>query len=549
MNAFFTSDTGHDLSSVLNTMGDAICVADKDMKILAVNQTFAQLYGLQKEHLIGKYALDIYPEFKTSVFYKTMADTITTGEPRVSIGYSNNTKKHLMIRTFVYEENYILNIQEMKTTINKSGYSNTIDDLTSLANRTAFEDDLHNFFDYKADFALVMLDLNKFRLLNDSLGYDAGNLCLMEVAARLKLNCPHKIYRIGPNQFATLMTTTKDKALSELQTMLNSFKKPFNIQKEEFYITASAGFNFVSNFSVSISDAVANTEFALNKAKKIKNGYVEYDLSLNRNSSAMILAKDLKNAINTDQLHAYYQPQVDALNAKICGAEALIRWQHPTKGLVSPGEFLPIAIEYEMMQEIDRYMFIQVLKDMMGFMHNDNLRIPISINFSAATICNTDTIAFVDRCLKKTKVPPHLVVIEITETSLMDDLSKSQQVVQALSKMGIKIAIDDFGTGYSSMGYLVRYPTNFLKIDREFIKDIDKSETLETMTSNIIKLGKSLGITIVAEGVERREEYLVLKDNNCDIIQGYLFSKPVSKDIFVKFVRKVGFSDLKSSIM
>lgn len=540
MSQTFSNSTRHDLCDILHSLGDAVCIFDWKMAILAANSAFAALFNTNNETILNKNLMDISPNFTTSIFYGPMAALVKNKERGVFTLYSNGAKKHYLVRTYLVQNDFAIHIQELAKAPERKEYLITNDHLTSLPNRAAFEDDISTLYSYRRHFALTIVDVNKFRLLNDSMGLDAGNICLMEIASRLRNHFRHKIYRIGPNQFAALIAGEKEQAFEQTQKMMSLFKKPFNIKKEEYYITVSCGFNYIQDFNISVSDVISDTEFVLEKARKIKNSCVEYTKEIKRNTLSMVLAKDLKNALNTPQLSNHYQPQVDTKTGKICGAEALIRWNHPTRGIIMPNDFLTIAQEHDIMPEIDRHVFINTLKDILELQTQHGIELPISINFSSATICNLDTINFVDRGLKKTKINPALITIEITETSIMDDLAKSQQVLQDLSNMGLKIAVDDFGTGYSSMGYLVRYPTDYLKIDREFIRDIHNSSPLKNMTSNIIKMGKSLGMKIIAEGVENKEEFAYLKDFDCDIIQGYLFSKPVPKDIFAQYIKKIG---------
>lgn len=540
-----SKNSSYDLGDIVEAIGDGYCIYDWQMNIKAVNSQFAEILNTTREKVVGRNFFDIDPSFAKSPFFAPMNAILKNKQPASFSIYCVQNKKNYLLRTRMVKHEYLVTMQQLDKETEKKDFNTNKDNLTSLPNRAAFEDEIARLYTYKVQFALSIIDVNKFRLLNDSMGIDAGNICLMEIASRLNNFFKHKVYRVGPNQFAALISTEKTVALEITQKMINLFKKPFNINQEDYYISVACGFNYIDSFDLNISEIIGNTEFALQKARKIKNSYVEYTEQLQRNTLSMVLARDLKNALNTSQLTNFYQPQVNSKTGKISGAEALIRWSHPTKGVIMPNEFLMVANEHDLMQEIDKHVFITTLKDIMELQNNHNIQIPISINFSSATICNVDIINFIDRGLKKTKINPNLLTIEITETSIMEDAKKSQHVIQELSKMGLKIAVDDFGTGYSSMGYLVRYPTDFLKIDREFVQDIDKNTALQNMTSNIIKMGKSLGMKIIAEGVENKNEFEYLKLFDCDIIQGYFFSKPVSKEIFIRYIKKIGICQQK----
>lgn len=550
MNKLFATK-GVELPLLLDVVGEAICLCTNNMVFVASNQKLAEYYGKNAGELIGKSVFEFYPEFKSSVFYDAAKHTIITGENATRIGYSNNIKKWIVVRTFAYDENHVVWIgHELKNGLDKVCYVTHYDNLTSLQNRFRFDEDLTKIHQYRKNYGIIIIDINKFRLLNESLGFNVGDMCLMEIAARLKvaISSNSQIYRIGSDQFSILLSQDREFCLKEIDKVLSVFKKPYLINSEEFNITASLGFIYVDKFDLLVTDVLSNVEFALNKAKKFKNNYIEYNEKLIRNTSKMLLANDIKKGLLEDQFVLYYQAQIDSITGKVCGAEALIRWNHPEKGLVPPNDFLNVAEEYDLMEELDKYVLIKSLKDIFYFKEH-GIELPISINFSSKTICNPKIIAFLDLCLSKTKIDPKLLVVEITESSIMEDLSKSKTVISSINARGIKTALDDFGTGYSSMGYLMRYPTNYLKVDREFVIDINTSEASKIMTNNIIKLGHSLGMIVIAEGVETVEELKELKKFGCDIFQGYLFAKPSLKNDFISFVKKIGISDLKSKIM
>lgn len=538
------------LNQIVHTIGDGICLTDNNMVFVAVNQRLAEFYGKNASDLLGKSVFDFYPDFRNSVFYEASDHTLKTGEPATRIGYSNNLKKWIVVRTFKYDDNHgVMYIHELKTGFDKRCYVGNYDSLTSLYNRFTFEEDLQNIFKSGHNFGVAILDINKFKQINESFGYEVGDMCLMETAARIKQILPkRKIYKIGADQFAVIIESDKATCISEIGALFTIFTTPFVFKNEEFNLTASIGFNYITNFTQKQADVISNTEFALLNSKKFSSNYCEYDDNSIRNTQTFQLVKDIKLAIANKQLEIFYQPQVDNLTHKVYGAEALVRWRHPTKGLIPPFNFLPIAEEYNLIEEIDRFVLIKAISDINTFSKN-NLKLAISVNFSSKTVCNSDTVKLVQKYLHETKIDPSLLTIEITETSLMEDLVKSKDVILQLSQMGVKIAIDDFGTGYSSMGYLMRYPTDYLKIDREFIKNIDTEDALQIVTSNLIKLGHSLSMTVVAEGVETEAELNILKEYGCDVTQGFYFSKPLPCAEFLNYVQKMGFSPLKSIII
>lgn len=551
-----------ELSELLHNIGDGICLTDNSMVFVAANQRLADFYGKEAKDLVGKSVFEFYPDFKNSVFFEASEHTLKTGEPATRIGFSNNLKKWLVVRTFKYNEFYgVMCIHELKTGFDKRCYVGNYDSLTSLYNRFSFEEDLHRLYSMNKNFGIVILDINKFKQINESFHFEIGDRCLMEIAARLKQIIPKRVvYRLGADQFAIIFEDSKSACINDIRQIFTIFNDSFIFNGDEFKLTCAIGFNYIvkiatpnANFTNNITtqkecDLINNTEFALARSKKLMNTYIEYDENLDKNTYKLQLVKDLKKAIVNKELEVFYQPQIDTLSGKVCGAEALIRWRHPEKGLVPPNEFLPAAEEYNLIEEIDMFGLLQAVSDIKAYSAS-NIPMSISVNFSAQTICSAKTVPVIKRYLEQSGIDPSLLVIEITETSLMEDLTRSKDIIQQISMLGVHIALDDFGTGYSSMGYLMRYPTNYLKIDKEFITDINSDEALKIVTGNLIKLGHSLSMTIVAEGVETQAELAVLQDFGCDVIQGFYYSKPLPRKDFGSFVNTKGFSSLKSSII
>jgi diguanylate cyclase (GGDEF)-like protein len=548
-NLFITNENLN-LSQILHNIGDAICLADKDMNLLGVNQRFADLYNLPADKLLGLNVFVIYPEFKNSVFYEAFQHTIKTGESATRVGYSSNLKKWIVSRSSKYDANrYVAISQVLHTGFNQAGYIQNYDGLTSLKNRFSFEADVSNLHSTATPFGLAIIDISRFRFLNETFGLEFGDKCLMEAAARIKASAGNfnQVYRINSDQFAMLMPKDKPSCIAELHKTINCFKQPFTIKSEDYVLDIKLGFFYNDMVGLQHLNPIAAVEDALLEAKKTKKTYVEYSNSNKPNNSKMILAKELKEAIKNNQLEVYYQAQVDSINDKICGAEALIRWNHPTKGLVAPFHFLPLAEEYDLMQDIDRKVLEYCFKDIIHF-SKQNVSLPISINLSSDSISDIKTIDYVDALLARARINPSLVTIEITETSLINNIEVSKQVINHFKSIGFKIAIDDFGTGYSSISYIVRYPTDYLKIDRSFVTNIHSDVNLQNIVTNITKMAHSLNIAVVAEGVESIAEDQFIKNCGCDIIQGYYYSKPAPKSTLIELIKKMGVSNMKSSI-
>lgn len=540
---------GHDINfdEVFNIAGDAYCVGDKNLNIVAFNDNYVKLMKLPPNQLLGVNTFTFYPGFEKSVFFECLKHTLATGHPNIAIGYSNNIEKHLVTRTFLYKDYIVLVVQEFKSVLQKSSFSNTKDSLTSLYNKDTLDYDLKELLKNQIAFNLILLDINNFKALNNEFGIEIGDLVLMETAARLKKSVQEKIYRLHGNLFAITMLGNKEQGLRQAGELLKIIKTPLSINSKEYTITASAGINYVKTFDDNSAIVLNHAETALKKAKTVKGSYFEHSHTYAvAKKNEMSLLKEIDTALKSKQLVPYYQGQVDVLSKKLMGAEALVRWNHPSKGVIPPSEFLALIKENGRDRDLDAYMIEKSFADISSWENKWTMK--ISINLSASSICSTQTLNTIEDLKNKYKINPEHVAFEITEDAIMSNVQASQEVVQELKTMGFQIALDDFGTGYSSLGYLLKYPTDYLKIDKEFITGIDTSRTLQSVTSNIIKMGTSLGMLVIAEGIETKEEALVLKTLGCTIAQGFFFTKPVNKEQFEGFVARIGTSDLRSSL-
>ena len=529
MNNLFASIVGGDLDSILDKMGDAVCLADKDFVFLAVNANFARFYGLSDpQQLLGKSAYDVYPGFKKSVFYEACMRTAATGETTTRYGYSMGQKKWFVARCYQVGDNlFAMMVHDITDNTNKAGYVSQVDALTSLPNRWAFENDSHQLHNLK-DFAAVLVDISHFRDFNDKVGFAAEDRCLMEIGARTRQHTckSDRVYRLGNDQFLILGSNAPEDIDYRRHNLLPLLVEPLLINGQEYELQ----FNIAMVLCTEQSQAetlLTQAENALLVAKKHKQPYVVYSDAMHDTSvydPSMI--KTIRDAIANDQFVAYFQPQIDLIDNKTCSAEALIRW-NKNGTVVSPAHFLPFAEESGLILELDQVVARKTFEQLAA-MEQKNLFLPISLNLSAHSLCTNDTVEFFKALLKEIPVQPHLVGIEITETSFMRNLEVSQIVIEELKQLGFHISIDDFGTGYSSMSYLLRYPSNFLKIDREFVMHIGKEKAHQVIVKNIIGLAHGMHIGVVAEGIESQEDLDLLKNLGCDIGQGYFIAKPLS---------------------
>jgi len=548
------------LDELINNLGDCVAIADNNLVFKAINKNFSQFYGLPPEALIGKKILEIYPDFKNSVFYSGAEETLKTGKPVTRIGYSNNAKNWIVVRTAKFDENHTIWSTHLLKEELKSNYISSYDNLTSIQNRFAIEDKLNNFFINKTNFSLFIIDILKFKTINDSFGVTQGDMILMEFAARLKknLNKEAEVYRYNADQFAVILNNIDEISISKIiESIHQSKKEPFIAQSNQLFIDLAIGYSAVDYFNNNFQEIITNTEMALIKAKKIKSKLaVKYD-EKEANSeikNKVVLANELRKALKEGKtnkdgkgLILYYQRQVDCHDKRTCGAEVLIRWDHPTRGFISPAQFLPVAEEFDLMFDLDKFVFINAAKDLYE-LTKKGIELPISINLSSASLCNPKIVDLISAVISRIKINPKLLTIEITESAFIEEKQKSKEIVEQIKALGLNIALDDFCTGYSSMEYLLSYSADYLKIDREFIKEIHTDEQRKHIVKGLITIAQSLGMSVIAEGVEKKEEANELVKMNCNSIQGYFFGKPQKLEELLEVVTNLGYSRSKGQV-
>ncbi|GAB3321860.1 putative bifunctional diguanylate cyclase/phosphodiesterase [Haliea atlantica] len=425
------------------------------------------------------------------------------------------------------------------------------DSLTALPNRRLFTEQLDLLLRLARRndelLALMFLDLDNFKRINDSLGHSAGDLLLKEVAQRLA-SCVREsdvvahfvdnesridVSRLGGDEFTVVLNQVENKdAVSKVaQRLLNSLLQPITIDGHELVVTPSIGIAVAPQDADSIEGLLKAADTAMHQAKaRGKNTFLFYDHSMDAESvDRLRLEADLRRALERDELLFHYQPQVDAETGTVMGVEALMRWQHPEQGMIPPFRFIPIAEEAGLIGEMGLWGIRAACRDIVQ-LRREGLHLPkVAVNVSALQFSSN----FAERVrtiLEETGASPDMLELELTESILVEDSNQILGLLRDLKQLGVRLSIDDFGTGYSSLSYLSRFPLDELKIDRSFVIDIDKSEADASLVSAIIAMGRSLNLELVAEGVETPEQFEFLTRGGELTIQGYLFSKPVELD-------------------
>ncbi|MCG9891932.1 MAG: EAL domain-containing protein [Thermosynechococcaceae cyanobacterium MS004] len=412
------------------------------------------------------------------------------------------------------------------------------DALTSLPNRVLFNDRLDLALATarrnEHSLAVMFLDLDRFKIINDTLGHSIGDALLNEVAQRLQtcLRDGDTIARWGGDEFTVLLPQIHDveDATNAASRILNALKTPFRISQQELFVDTSIGIALYPQDSDIAETLLQNADVALYRCKEQgRGGYRLYSPTMNSKAPELfVLENSLRHALERDEFIIYYQPKVDALTGFIVGLEALVRWEHPELGLISPAVFIPLAEETGLIVEIGTWV-LQTACDHVVQWHRAGLcPLSIAVNLSARQFFQPDLVKVIAQALAQSQLDPQYLELEITETIAVKHMEFSQSVLQQIQDMGVHIAMDDFGTGYSSLNYLKQLPLNTLKIDRSFICDLKPNSKDLKIVDAVIALGQGLDLKVVAEGVETAQQVELLRQLNCDILQGYLFSRPIT---------------------
>lgn len=449
--------------------------------------------------------------------------------------YNKKLQKEVLKRTCQLEIANKDLIEQQKEIYNLAYY----DSVTSLPNRIYFKEELDNIFENieqrKDLFAVLLLDLDRFKHINDTLGHNVGDHILKLLGTRLSKLVKEGdiVARVGGDEYFILINSVshRDNAIEMARNVIEDFKKPYRVKDYELYLTTSIGIALYPEGGLDSQSIIKNADLALYKAKDFGgNSYYLYGAEIeSKGLEKMMLLNQLRQAVENNQLVLHYQPQIDILTGKIRGLEALIRWNHPEKGLLYPDKFIPLAEESGLIIQMGEWILKEALtqgKKWIDLGHD----IIISVNISAKQFQHRGFINEVINALNESGLDSKNLTLEITETIAISDIDYTLNVLSRLKKLGIAVAIDDFGTGYSSLNYLNEMSVNELKIDRSFICDIEKNHKNKMISNTIIVLAKQLGLKVTAEGVENLEQLQILKEMKCDIAQGYHFSKPVAKE-------------------
>jgi diguanylate cyclase (GGDEF)-like protein/PAS domain S-box-containing protein len=546
-------------ATALESTANAIVITDRQGSIQWVNPAFTVLTGYTAEEALGQEPSFLKSGAHDAHFYQTLWNTILSGA--VWRGEITNRRKdgtpyveEMTITPVRSDKGEItqfiaikVDITDRKTAEEQVKFLAYYDALTGLPNRTLFRDRLSKALASarrrKEKVALLFLDLDRFKTINDSLGHSVGDLLLKEVAERLKKWAREQdtVARLGGDEFVVVLTALMDigDAAVAADRILKAMTPDCIVQGHLLSISCSLGISVFPDNGREPETLLKNADAAMYCAKEQgRNNFQFFTQEMNVQAvERMTLENSLRVALERNELFLVYQPQMDIATGQITGAEALLRWQHPVLGLVPPDKFIPIAENSGLIIPIGEWVLKTACVQARQWQDEGLPAIPVAVNVSAIQLRHNRFLQVVEKVLDEAGLRSQYLELELTEGLLFSNADLTLSLLQELSEMGLKLSIDDFGTGYSSLSYLRHFPVCKLKIDRSFVQAMTVNSDDAAITSTIINMGKSLNLTVIAEGVENEEQMSFLRDHGCDEIQGYYFSRPLAVADFPDKVR------------
>ncbi len=554
-------DSKERLAQVIDTVPASISAFDRDGRCIFLNAQKADRLGVRQEEAIGRDAREllgseegernrsldqlVFRSGRALPTYEEEGPGLSAGEKSVWLTTKSPLRDAAGAIIAVLTSS--LDITDRKKAERHLVHLAHHDSLTGLPNRTYLQDRLRREVarGRRGDrlFALLLLDLDRFKGINDALGHHAGDELLKAVAERLgeATGEDDTLARLGGDEFALLQAdiASPREAAQRAERVIALLGDPFVIAGEEIVIGASIGLVIHPTDGDDVDNLLKKADIAMYRAKaEGRNAYRAFSPEMMAAAQGGIaLEAELRRALLNQEFELFYQPQIDLRSSRIIGAEALIRWRHPTKGLVRPLDFLPFAEEMGLIIPINEWVMREACREARTWQEMDLPRLRIAVNLSPVQFRNHDMSALVTDILERSKLDPSLLELELTESILMSDSEAVTRELRELRRLGVSVSIDDFGTGYSSLAYVKKFPVDRIKIDQSFVRNIATDPNDAAIVRAIINLGHSLGIDVIAEGVDSVEQVDMLRTEGCEEAQGYLFSKPIPAEDFVALVR------------
>ncbi|MEW8105914.1 MAG: EAL domain-containing protein [Candidatus Thiodiazotropha endolucinida] len=559
---------------IVNNSPDMIYLLDHEGRFAFINERVKSLLGYDQKEIIGEHFSKLIHtediERAHFTFNERRAGERATRSAELKLSSKNNNGSRFFDSGTVPVELssigiYTTNDDKTKSFIGTYGVARDISErkqaeelikyqlyhdlLTNLPNRSLFRDRLNMAMAQSKrsgkKLAIMYLDMDRFKIINDSLGHYVGDELLKMVGQRLRseLREADTLARVGGDEFNLLVPEINDiqDARNLAEKILRLTLEPFIIKNEEIFISFSIGISIYPSDGDTKDSLIKHADIAMYKVKNAgKNGYAFYSEKMKAHfSQSLDIENGLRKAISTNELCLYYQPQFDINNGYMRGVEALVRWKHPEKGTIQPNEFISVAEESGLIIPLGEWVLRRACTDIKRWMEQEGISLQLSVNISMQQLEMDQFVNKALKIIKRHQLPKNTLELEITEHAIMQDMEKAIDALTKLSHKGIRIAIDDFGTGYSSLGYLQNLPINTLKIDRSFVQGIKTSED-NSIIDAIIAMAKGLNLNLIAEGVENQTQIDHLSRAGCGLAQGFFYSHPVPEDELLKFIKSNG---------
>ena len=553
-----TEETLRLAANVFEGSGEAILITDADARILSVNQAFTRTSGYSLDELIGKNPRILASGKHDADFFRAMWEAINRdgfwqGELWDKDKSGRIYPKLMSISTIKDDHGKVTHyigisadISERKETEKNIYALAYFDALTGLPNRILLRDRIEQMVASshrdQQKFALLFIDLDRFKYVNDSMGHATGDKLLRVVAKRL-LECVREgdtVSRIGGDEFIILLRDTDaEGSVSVAEKILKSVEVVSEIEGVQISAHASIGISIYPDNGADADTLIKNADLAMYRVKdEGRNGFQLFTPEMNFHAHQLFsMEKDIRLALERSEFFLHYQPQMNIKYGRICGVEALIRWQHPDKGLIAPTEFITVAEETGQIMPMGEWVLRTACAQMAEWRRQGMPIFPISVNLSMRQLRQPDLAQLVAAVLQETGLQPGDLELEITEGIMMGDTRAAMLSLAKMHQLGVHLSIDDFGTGYSSLSYLKKMPIDKLKIDQSFVRDIATDENDAAIVRSVISLGHQFNLQVIAEGVETQEQLDFLRARGCDEIQGYYLSRPLSTDEFALFIK------------
>lgn len=549
-------------ASVFESVAEGIMICDADNRIIAVNSAFNRITGYPEQEVLGKSADILRSGRHAEAFYRGIGEALERDgrwQGEIWERRRNGEVWPAWLMVSVIDDldtggrhyvSVLTDITELKASQERVEFLAQHDSLTGLPNRALFTDRLEHALQRAhregARLAVLFIDLDRFKTINDSLGHPVGDELLKEVARRLSglVREEDTVARLGGDEFVLILENISgiDAASVVARKVLADLSRPMHLIGHEIIITSSVGVGVYPEHGKEVTALIRNADTAMYQAKlNGRNDYQLYTDRLTKDADERLrLENDLRRAEERDEFELTYQPQVTLKDKRLVGVEALLYWRHPERGLISPDQFIPLAEDIGIIQQLGAWVLETACRDAVKWRDSGLGNLRLAVNLSSRQLLDRELPDKVDDILRQTGLPSRYLELEVTESAIMEQPERCIATLERIRALGISLAIDDFGTGYSSLSYLKRLPVQKVKIDREFVSDIPHDSDDLAIVSAVIAMSHSLGLTVVAEGMEKSVQLDCLEKYDCDEAQGYYVSRPLSASDFVQWVRKQG---------